>query len=722
MQKLDAVLRPLILLCLSGWIGIIAPPAEAQQTVTLSGRVTNTAGNAVSGAHVALFRQPSHVWTAGQDTDGSGAYRFSVSSGTYQLEVRPPGPFIPQRQELTLATNTTQNVILETGVTLSGQVTGPRGQVLPGVYLSVRNEAGQEISFAWTETGRYSLGVSVGTYQIGVFSDGFLDQRLAGVEVAQDTVLNITLESGVVLEGKVVDEVGQPVSDALVCAHLPSEQWGEGSCYETEAEGRFQLQVRPGEYVVTVRPVFPLRQIRLPHLEVSREGVTALVLTVSRDPTPFVPDDPPKAALISISSPTATGEVTVTGEAGSVAPHSVVVALTLETGNFITAQATANGSFTVTLFAPAGTSVLVKADPVGTSVAQFLPAPGDGSDNILLSNGEQGGDRSALAGLSGTILRVADPPGTAIPIGAAGRVHSEALPVWTFYGSLNAQTLAPGDPLRARGTVQVDSSALQGIDGLRVGTALNLERLSDTDGSGILRSNTFASTFLTPTGLPIERHSRLWDEGISQGRNLPLVKPTATQAEAEVDLALTLPPDLPAGYYRPFLSFNFPEIEMPVEDPPSRSIIKLLQKGGRSSVFEARLPIIRVGSPAPPHLDWVLLLDTLSNGLRGVVAGEDADRFGIAQRILTSSDTFVVPRLGSSGQPLTYRFEPFVPTVSLGTGAGGTCPPPLSSPSDFPPAASPSASASPTEPRGFWDPLPSCSRGPRASWTKRDAS
>ena len=47
---------------------------------------------------------------------------------------------------------------------------------------------------------------------------------------------------------------------------------------------------------------------------------------------------------------------------------------------------------------------------------------------------------------------------------------------------------------------------------------------------------------------------------------------------------------------------------------------------------------------------------------------EDADRFGVAQRILTSSDTFVIPRLSAaSGQPLTYRLEPFVPAVGVGS-------------------------------------------------------
>ena len=177
MSEPRSVLRSLILLFLSGWVGIAAQPVEAQQTVTLSGRVTDTAGNAVSGAHVALFRQPGHIWTAGQDTDGNGTYRFSVSSGPYQLEMWPPGPFIAQRRELTLATNTTQRIVLEIGVTLSGQVTGPGEQVPPGVYLSVQNEAGQEVGFTWTATGHYSLGVPVGTYQIRAFSDDFWTQQ-----------------------------------------------------------------------------------------------------------------------------------------------------------------------------------------------------------------------------------------------------------------------------------------------------------------------------------------------------------------------------------------------------------------------------------------------------------------------------------------------------------------------------------------------------------------
>ena len=151
-----------------------------------------------------------------------------------------------------------------------------------------------------------------------------------------------------------------------------------------------------------------------------------------------------------------------------------------------------------------------------------------------------------------------------------------------------------------------------------------------------------------------------WVTDLSRYRELPLVKTASTQAEAEIDLTLTLPSDLPAGYYNPILDFFFPD--MWSENPPSPQVFPHPFQEPRT----VDLPIIKVGNPDPPRLDWVLLLDTLSNGSRGVLAEEDAGRFGVAQRILTPSETFVIPRLSAaSGQPLPYRLEPFVPTLSL---------------------------------------------------------
>ena len=69
MKKLSSVLRSLLLIVLIGWLGVVQP-AEAQQTVTLSGRVTDAAGQAVSGVFVVLERLPGYVWVDGRIRTG----------------------------------------------------------------------------------------------------------------------------------------------------------------------------------------------------------------------------------------------------------------------------------------------------------------------------------------------------------------------------------------------------------------------------------------------------------------------------------------------------------------------------------------------------------------------------------------------------------------------------------------------------------------------------
>ena len=115
MYKPRFILRSLLLVFLVGWLGI-AQPTEAQQTVTLSGRVTDAAGNAVSGAFVSLERLPGWVW-AGQETDGNGAYRLSVPPGLTVLRVWPQrATYCPKyRRADGSRRHTIRSIVLEKG-------------------------------------------------------------------------------------------------------------------------------------------------------------------------------------------------------------------------------------------------------------------------------------------------------------------------------------------------------------------------------------------------------------------------------------------------------------------------------------------------------------------------------------------------------------------------------------------------------------------------------
>jgi uncharacterized protein (TIGR03437 family) len=375
---------------------------------------------------------------------------------------------------------------------------------------------------------------------------------------------------------------------------------------------------------------------------------------------------PPRLSLIRVSTPTPEGDVTITGMAGSVPVGSLVGATTLNTGHFTVVRANSDGSFTARLFAPAGSTIQVKADTTG-ELQRWLNSDPVSTSPIHTDI------------LPGTVIRVADPPASAasgqgIPFGAAGLTNptpppASPLPAWTLTGTIDRQSFQPGETLRVQSTLRIVSGVLQQAGVIRVVATLTLERLTQADGSSMWQESqyTYASIFLTPTGLPIERQLFSRNESFEVSIRQVLSRPAADRAEATLQFDLPLPLDLPAGYYRPYLNIGFEDENgrpdsFPKETTPSR-LVTLVDYG-----HIAYLPLIRIGSPAPPRLFWMLLADTPSNGSRGVRAIEDRGRYGFSPRVTTQSETYIIPRLNRQGQAITYRLEPFAPGISLGEG------------------------------------------------------
>jgi uncharacterized protein (TIGR03437 family) len=354
-----------------------------------------------------------------------------------------------------------------------------------------------------------------------------------------------------------------------------------------------------------------------------------------------VPDIPPRAALIQVSAPDAAGTAVVTGRPGAVLPGSRVILVTLETGHLADALAGGDGGFVTRLFAPAGTSITVKAGPPRA----FFNDPLD-----------------ALKCYPATIVHAVEPPPvqSGVPVAGAGRTHpgqDQGLPAWTFQGSMSGQQFASGDTLRLRGVLRMVSAVLETAGAMSAGAQLHLERLSGADGLGSLAHNSLASALLTPTGLPIERTAEGGPSASPFDQRLELRKRDATTAESAVDLSFTLRSDLPAGFYRPFIRWGFAGVP---REPPN-PVAPLMNRAQRQQpgAVGLYLPIIRIGNPSAPRLFWTLLTDELSNGTRGTRAIEDRNRFSVATHVLTQSETLIVP-VGS-----TYRLEPFAPTISV---------------------------------------------------------
>jgi uncharacterized protein (TIGR03437 family) len=357
-----------------------------------------------------------------------------------------------------------------------------------------------------------------------------------------------------------------------------------------------------------------------------------------------VPDAPPRASLITLSAPDSNGRVTVTGAAGAAPGNVSVLLISLNTGHYTRVVAGSNGSFTGSVFAPYGSTILARTySERGPGTILYVPA----------RSGLGGGGGVPFSG-SGWTLHVFQAPSYS--------------PSWTLDGTIDSARLNPGESLTVRGTLRVVSSQIQAGSRIRVQTGLAIERLTGPDGVATCAVNMLSSAILTPTGLPIENSFNIFGPNSRATLDL-MVEPGA--AMGTIELTLPLPADFLAGYYLPYLSFAFEGIQF---DPPSEGVTGVgshfgrppSQGGGQNAMY---LPVIRLGNPAPPRMFWSLLVDTLNNGTRGVRAVEDRNLYGIVPRVATNSDTFIVPRTNpATGAPYRYRLEPFVVQQAVGTG------------------------------------------------------
>lgn len=350
----------------------------------------------------------------------------------------------------------------------------------------------------------------------------------------------------------------------------------------------------------------------------------------------------PLASKITASAPNAELQTTITGAAGAVEPNAGVVLFTLDTGHYATTRAGADGSFSATLFAPRGSSVMVKSDPGLEWFNRIANGPPIIEFHV-----------SDLTSLHGTVVRVDVPPASSgVAFAGAGVAREADLAVWVIEGTLARQQFVPGEVVEARGAYTLLAKSLATANDPRVEVRLSLELLSDADGHPMTTWSYFDSALTTATGLPIER---IIGPPGGLAVNLPLVK-----GGANFVVVTTVPADLRPGYYLPRIWLQTRNV--PQERDNTVRMTTFIG-GLRGPTNSMALPVIRVGSPAAPRIPAVLMMNDLSEGARGAVAVEDRGRFALSNHIVTTADVLVVP-------PRTYNLDPFVPTLGVSDRGG----------------------------------------------------
>ena len=238
---------------------------------------------------------------------------------------------------------------------------------------------------------------------------------------------------------------------------------------------------------------------------------------------------------------------------------------------------------------------------------------------------------------------------------------------WSGTLDLNALSFQPGDQLTAEVQIRMPDRAWASVRDrvTSVRIAVVGERIYDKDGHPHRWSNTFGSTVLTSTGMPVETSQMVLPVsqlGHPYGSPVELVQALSSDQwesgflNTRFTARMSLPiKSVPEGYYRLHteLFFEFDDgplipsnllgiylkgipLSMTVADS-AKMLLHIVQTQNHEQ------PVIRVGEPATPKMIWTLLTRQAIRGKRGIVAQEDRPYFALSNRF-TFSGVLIAPK------------------------------------------------------------------------------
>lgn len=364
------------------------------------------------------------------------------------------------------------------------------------------------------------------------------------------------------------------------------------------------------------------------------------------------PETPPDASKIAVGSQNTDGYSVITGAAGTVPANVGVAIINLSTRNVITTTADSSGGFHATIFAPPGSSLLIKYSSE-TDLIDLL------WDHAL----NPGGDFSYMNPLPGTTIFVPgqNPGGGGTPFHSAGYFGPAEGPDWAgWWISGVAVELGGGSDLHLEPGVEVELSGKFTVTSPGMNCSnppaftpimhFSIVDLFASDGRAGLGGPWFSSFLFTPTGLPIEHEGPPQSRGVVSAPVTGLTCLNAETAQGDFETIFEVPV-LPDGVYK--LDAYIDDDGVPLASGVRRVVVWYH--------FDpmASLPLITIGTPDPPRIPWTLFADYLSNGHRGVQSNEDVGKHLMLTRTIFPPHRIVLPMLDQrTNKPIVYRLEP----------------------------------------------------------------
>jgi protocatechuate 3,4-dioxygenase beta subunit len=243
----------------------VTPPAR-DVTLTIptpariEGRVIDrTTSQPVTSFNVFAGRREMGMQARGLDvSDAGGAFVLKrVQPGSVELRVTAPGYVAGTVSDLLVEEGkalTGVEVKLDRGARVTGHVTAG-GSAAAGVHVRTGMRSRRAAAFTTTdENGDYTLdGVAPGDETFDFMKEGFVTKHKSLEVVAgKDTRIDVDLDRGREIRGRVVDKSGQAVANARIAATTSAVPYAGSST--SDSDGQFTVSgLEDGRYTVSAQ-------------------------------------------------------------------------------------------------------------------------------------------------------------------------------------------------------------------------------------------------------------------------------------------------------------------------------------------------------------------------------------------------------------------------------------------------------------------------------------
>lgn len=237
--------------------------------VFLSGTVRDPQGSAVQDADIDVI-DPStgeKLFTPGARTNQTGNYLVVIPAGVYDIDYRPPvvsAPYLAclRLQNQNIMGDAVIDVTVPYGILLSGLVVNNNAVGIRAVDIDAIDPPTDMtvplVGDYTDELGAFATVLVAGVYHLEIEPPRqrrLAPELLPDYPLYEDTYIEVTVDTGMVVTGTVTSPAGDPMPDVRVTAvESSSQQQAFTPGNRTDLSGLYEILIKPDTYDLTYSP------------------------------------------------------------------------------------------------------------------------------------------------------------------------------------------------------------------------------------------------------------------------------------------------------------------------------------------------------------------------------------------------------------------------------------------------------------------------------------